>query len=84
MNEHWLVEAGDLLTRVGEPPNSVWVVEEADEKFFVTAQHKLFIDDNGQRIAERSMSRVYINDERVKTLLEQGFFGAGEFLDQDQ
>lgn len=64
-----MVKSGDILWREDDEPNTCWIVENADEKFFVAAKYRPRDEKSLERI---SISRVGINREDVEPLQEQG------------
>ena len=73
------VAVGDALTRVDDDPGTVWIVEAADEKFFVT---NLYVFDETYMKVEKVQPtpRTYINMPHIKTLKEQGFYKVTDYV----
>lgn len=77
------VVVGDALTRVEDEPGTFWLVEAADDKFFVTNLYAVI--DEACMAAEklRHTPRTYINKPQTKTLIEQGFYKVEDFISMD-
>ena len=74
------VVVGDALTRMEDEPGTFWLVEAADDKFFVTNLYAVI--DEAYMTAEklRHTPRTYINKPQIKTLIEQGFYKVEDFI----
>lgn len=68
-----MVRSGDILWREDDELNTCWIVENADEKFFVAAKYRSRDEKSLERI---SISRVGINREDIEPLHAQGFYKA--------
>ena len=59
-----MVKSGDILWREDDEPNTCWIVENADEKFFVAAKYRPRDEKSLERI---SISRGRDQPRRCRT-----------------